>query len=221
MVSLFDDIEQKDMDQLFSCLSARRGRYKEGETILMAGEKADRVGMVLTGSVLVLSDDFWGNRTILACVEAGDLFGEAFSFGRIERLPVSVMASETTEVLFLDCDEIISACPSGCEFHSRLVRNMLRILAEKNMGLVQKINHITKRSIREKILSYLSEQAKRAGNASFILPLDRQEMADFLAVDRSALSKELGRLRDEGRISFHKNKFRLLEAETEGRAGVK
>lgn len=216
MVSLFDDIDRQEMDQLLTCLSGRWESYKEGEIILMAGEKADRVGMVRFGSVLVLSDDFWGNRTILACVETGGLFGEAFSFGRVERLPVSVMASELTEVLFLDCERIVSLCPSDCAFHGRLIRNMLRILAEKNMGLVQKISHISKRNTKEKILSYLSEQAKRAGKASFTIPLDRQGMADFLAVDRSALSKELGRLRDEGRISFHKNRFRLGGVEMDG-----
>ena len=179
----------------------------------MAGGRADQVGMVLDGSVLVFSDDFWGNRTILAHVERGGLFGEAFSFARVESLPVSVTAAEKTEVLFINCERIITVCPSACEFHNRLVRNMLKILAEKNMTLTQKIGHMGKRTTREKILSYLSEQAKKAGGESFTIPLNRQEMADYLAVDRSAMSKELGRLKEEGQISFHKNQFQLLKAE--------
>lgn len=213
MVSLFDGIEECDRNELLSCLSGRKEHYREGETILMAGERADRVGLVVSGSVLVLSDDFWGNRSIMACVGQGGLFGEAFSFGRVAHLPVSVIASQMTEVLFMDCQKIITLCPSGCEFHSRLVRNMLRILAEKNMALVQKISHMSKRTTREKILSYLSEQAKKEGDASFTIPLNRQGMADFLGVDRSAMSKELGRLREEGQISFHKNRFCLIEAD--------
>lgn len=210
MVSLFDGIENGEMEQLLLCLGGRHAIYDEGEYILLAGDRADQVGLVLSGSVLVFSDDFWGNRTILAHVERGGLFGEAFSFARVEALPVSVKAAEKTEVLFINCERIITVCPSACEFHTRLVRNMLKILAEKNMTLTQKIGHMGKRTTREKILSYLSEQAKKAGGNSFSIPLNRQEMADYLAVDRSAMSKELGRLREEGQISFHKNRFRLL-----------
>ena len=206
MVSLFDGIENGELEQLLPCLGGRRVLFDEGEYILMAG-------MVLSGSVLVFSDDFWGNRTILAHVERGGLFGEAFSFARVECLPVSVTAAEKTEVLFINCERIITVCPSACEFHNRLVRNMLKILAEKNMTLTQKIGHMGKRTTREKILSYLSEQAKKAGGESFTIPLNRQEMADYLAVDRSAMSKELGRLKEEGQISFHKNQFQLLKAE--------
>ena len=204
MVSLFDGIENGELEQLLPCLGGRRVFFDEGEYILMAGGRADQVGMVLSGSVLVFSDDFWGNRTILAHVERGGLFGEACSFARVECL---------TEVLFTNCERIITVCPSACEFHNRLVRNMLKILAEKNMTLTQKIGHMGKRTTREKILSYLSEQAKKAGGESFTIPLNRQEMADYLAVDRSAMSKELGRLKEEGQISFHKNQFQLLKAE--------
>lgn len=210
MVSLFDGIDDNDMEALLSCLSGRRVQFEDGELILMAGDRADHVGLVLSGSVLVASDDFWGNRTILAHVERGGLFGEAFSFARVDCLPVSVTAAGKTEVLFIDCDKIITVCPSACQFHNRLIRNMLKILAEKNMVLTQKIGHMGKRTTREKILSYLSEEARKAGGDSFAIPLNRQEMADYLAVDRSALSKELGRLREEGRIDFHKNRFRLL-----------
>lgn len=213
MVSLFDGIENGELEQLLPCLGGRRVRFDEGDYIFMAGGRADQVGMVLSGSVLVFSDDFWGNRTIMAHVERGGLFGEAFSFARVEALPVSVTAAEKTEVLFINCERMITVCPSACEFHNRLVRNMLKILAEKNMALTQKIDHMGKRSTREKILSYLSEQAGKAGGESFSIPLNRQEMADYLAVDRSALSKELGRLEKEGQISFHKNQFQLLKAQ--------
>lgn len=213
MVSLFDGITEQELDSLLPCLSGRREWFEEGEYILMAGERPELVGMVISGSVFVLTDDFWGNRTIMAHVEPGGLFGEAFSFAHVDSLPVHVMASEKTEVLFVNCERIITVCPSACEFHNRLVRNMLKILAEKNIALTQKIGHMGRRTTREKILSYLSEQAKRAGGDSFIIPLNRQEMADYLAVDRSALSKELSRLKNEGQISFHKNHFRLLTDE--------
>ena len=213
MVSLFDGIENGELEQLLPCLGGRRVLFDEGEYILKEGRAVREVGVVCSGAVHILRDDFWGNRTILAHVERGGLFGEAFSFARVECLPVSVTAAEKTEVLFINCERIITVCPSACEFHNRLVRNMLKILAEKNMTLTQKIGHMGKRTTREKILSYLSEQAKKAGGESFTIPLNRQEMADYLAVDRSAMSKELGRLKEEGQISFHKNQFQLLKAE--------
>ena len=177
----------------------------------MAGGRADQVGMVLSGSVLVFSDDFWGNRTIMAHVERGGLFGEAFSFARVEALPVSVTAAEKTEVLFINCERMITVCPSACEFHNRLVRNMLKILAEKNMALTQKIGHMGKRSTREKILSYLSEQAALHGSAAFSIPFDRQQLADYLCVERSAMSAVLSKLREEGVLEVERNRFRLKQ----------
>lgn len=220
MISLFDGIEEQEMEMLLSCLAGRRAYYEDGEYILLAGDKPDAVGLVVSGSVFVLSEDFWGNRTILARVERGGLFGEAFSFARVDSLPVNVVASGKAEILFVNCERIITVCPSACEFHNRLIQNMLKILAEKNITLTQKIGHMARRSTREKLLSYLSEQAKRAGTDSFAIPLNRQELADYLAVDRSAMSKELGRLKEEGQISFHKNQFRLLKAGSNGKIGA-
>ena len=171
------------------------------------------MGVVLTGSLHIVQEDFWGRRTILTHIGPGELFGEAFAFAELERLPVSAMAAEDAEVLLLDQRKIMSPCPEACGFHSDLVGNMLRILARKNVGLVQKIAHLTRRSTREKLLSYLSIRAREAGSGSFSIPFNRQELADYLAVDRSALSNELSKMRDEGILEFDRNEFELFKLE--------
>jgi CRP-like cAMP-binding protein len=169
------------------------------------------VGVVLRGDVHIMQEDYWGNRTILARVDPGGLFAEAFSCSQTDELPVSVIAVEKSDVLLVDYKRIITTCSSGCAFHSKLIRNMMQILARNNILLTQKMEHITQRTTREKLFSYLSAQAKRAGSPRFVIPFDRQELADYLSVDRSALSSELGKMRAAGILSFEKNRFEFLQ----------
>ncbi|MDL2286865.1 Crp/Fnr family transcriptional regulator, partial [Desulfococcaceae bacterium OttesenSCG-928-F15] len=207
---LFAGIDESQMESLLDCLGAVKRRYAKDEFIFVAGDKAKSVGIVLSGSVRVLQEDFWGYRGILAHIEPGGLFGEAFSCAEKDTLPVSVIASEASEILLVDYRKIVTTCSSACIFHTLLVMNMMRILAEKNILLTRKIEHLSKRSTREKLLSFLSAQAVSAKSTTIHLPFNRQELADYLCVDRSALSRELGAMQAEGLIRYEKNSFELI-----------
>ncbi|HZK33728.1 MAG TPA: Crp/Fnr family transcriptional regulator [Bacillota bacterium] len=206
---LLSGISKTDAETLLACLSAKERVYDKNDFIFSAGQQLDSIGLVVAGRVHIVKEDFWGNRTIIEQFASGDLFAEAFTYARVDTIPFSVMAVERTVILFLDHKKIAKLCPVACKFHNRLVENMLRIIAEKNMRLTQKINHLTKRTTREKLLSFLSEHAIRAASNSFNIPFNRQEMADYLSVDRSAMSNELSKMRDEGMIEFNKNLFEL------------
>lgn len=206
---LFKGIAEKELKELLKCLNAKETAYEKNEFIFRAGDKASSIGVIISGGVYVLKEDFWGNRTILAKLEEGDLFGEAFACREEEKLPVSVMAVEKSRILFVDYRRIINNCPNTCVFHASLIENMIRILAGKNVMLTQKMEHLSKRTTREKILSYLSAQAVRCGSNAFTIPFNRQELADFLCVERSAMSAELGKMHKEGLLSCEKNRFVL------------
>lgn len=208
-VSLFGDIETAEIKSLLTCLSAKTGYFKAKEAIFLAGDKAEFVGIVLSGQVQIVKEDFYGNKNIVASVETGQLFGEAFACADIKTMPVSVFAVEDCEIMLIDYRRIITTCPHNCSFHSKLIYNMLRIVANKNIMLSQKIEFISKRTTKEKLLAYLSSEAKKAGSKSFTIPYNRQELADYLSVDRSAMSAELCKLRDKGILEFDKNKFIL------------
>jgi CRP-like cAMP-binding protein len=208
---LFSDIEEADLSRLFSCLSAVQKRFEKNGFVFAADEKADSIGIVLSGAVHVLREGFWGDREILTRIEPGGLFGEAFACANVDRLPVSVMAAEESEILLVNCKRIFMSCPSVCSFHAVLIRNLTRVLAEKNVTLTQKLEHVTRRTTRDKLLSYLSEQAKLAGGKVFDIPFNRQELADYLSVDRSAMSAELSRMRDENLLRWHRNHFELCD----------
>lgn len=206
--TLFCGIGEDELSAMLSCLDAAERFYPKGSCLLYAGDTFSRMGVVLSGSVLLLREDFWGNRTILAKAEAGEMFGETYAaLGCASS--VSVTAAEDCSVLSLDVQKILTPCSSSCSFHSHLIRNLLSAVAEKNLQLTQKLQITSQRTLREKILSYLSAQSQLAKSPSFVIPFSRQQLADYLAVDRSALSSALGKLRDEGVLTFHRNRFYL------------
>ena len=207
---LFMGISENDMRSLLGCLNAKESSIKKGEGIFSAGDRPEYVGIVLSGSVHVVQEDYFGNRTILTAVQPGGLFCETFSAAEAAVLPVSVLAYSDCEILLIDCRRMLTTCSSSCAFHSRLTRNFMKVVASKNIALTQKIEHITKKSVRERVLSYLSECALAEGSNSFSIPFDRQGLADYLSVERSALSNTLSKMRDDGIIEFEKNRFVLL-----------
>lgn len=206
---LFINIKEQDLGTMLNCLSARARTYEKSEFIFNEGESISKIGIVLSGSVNIIKEDFWGNRSIISQIESGDLFGESFTFSDTNKVPITAISNEKTDILFIDYTKIISTCSNACDFHTELIRNMLKILANKNIMLTQKIDHLTRHSTREKLLSYLSEQSRRFESSSFTIPFNRQELADYLSVDRSAMSNELCKMRDEGLISFDKSNFTL------------
>lgn len=165
---------------------------------------------VLAGRVHIVKEDIWGNQNLLAEVSQGDLLAEAVVCAGLEKFPVSAVAVEDTEALFIDYRRIITSCRAACAFHSRLIENMLHILAKKNIRLLDKLEHITKRTTRDKVLSYLAAQAKQTHGKTCDIPFNRRQLADYLSVERSALSAELSKMREAGLIAFHKNHFELL-----------
>ena len=169
------------------------------------------MGVVLTGEVQTLREDLDGNRSILAAAGPGQLFGEVFACAQLDRLPVTVIASADSRILQLACRRIIETCSQSCIFHSQLIHNLLKIVARKNLMLNQKIDFISRRTTREKLMAYLTAQAKAADSRIFSIPYNRQELADYLGVERSAMSAELGKLKKEGTIDFHRNHFTLKD----------
>lgn len=211
--ALFQGIEPNEMEPLLHCMSATQKSYAKGDTIYRIGEPIRSVGLVTSGLIHLVKDDFWGNRSILAEVACGELFGETYACVPSEPLGVSVIATKPTEVLFLDIRKILTVCSSACGFHTRLIHNLLSVLAQKNLLLTKKMEHITKRNTREKLLSYLSSESLKKGSSIFEIPFNRQQLAEYLSVDRSAMSNELSKLREEGILEFHKNKFQLKTRE--------
>lgn len=209
---LFLGIRGEELGEMLNCLNARSAAYPKQEILLLQGQPAAEMGMVLSGSIQIIKEDFGGNRTILAELGPGELFAESFACARVRRLPVTAAASSDSEVLWMDYRRVVSTCPSACPYHTKLIENMLAILASKNLLLNQKIEHLSKHTTREKLLSYLSDQAARRGETEFDIPFNRQELADYLCVDRSALSAELSRMQREGLLHYHRSHFIFPES---------
>ncbi len=207
---MFSGVGDDEIISMLSCLGARLQTYKKGEYILRQGEHLSDITVLVKGNLHIQNDDYWGNRSILGQIVVGEMFGEAYVAPESGALLNDVVAVEDSDVIFFDVKRIITTCPSACRFHAMVVQNMFFAISEKNRKLVQKLGHISKRSTREKLLSYLSQEAKRHSSSSFTIPFNRQQLADFLSVDRSAMSNELCKMRDEGLLEFEKNQFSLL-----------
>ena len=208
--SLFDGIRAVELQGMLGCLGARQRQVKKGQTILREGDPTDFVGVVLTGAVQLLREDYYGNRSILAHIGPTQLFGESYAFSGAKALPVSVVAEEESHIVLLDSRRITSCCSNACEFHNQVIFNLLHLVATKNLLLHQKIQITAKRTTREKLMTYLLLQAKLNNSHTFTIPYDRQALADYLEVDRSGLSAEISKLRKEGILESEKNRFRLL-----------
>jgi len=205
---LFRGIAFDDFERMFGCLSARTARYKKDDTILLTGDEVGYVGLILSGSLQIIKEDLNGNRTIIAELSVSELFGETFACAGISRSPVTIQAVEDVELLCIDYQKITRSCTAACPFHSKLIENMLSLIAQKNLMLNQKIEILSRRSTREKLLCFFDFQ--RGVAQKFTVPFNREEMAHYLCVDRSAMSHELGKMRDEGLLKFQKNTFELL-----------
>lgn len=207
---LFDEIADDHLLKMLTCLGARVIAFDKKYTILLEGSAADHIGIVLSGAVQVVQVDYDGNRSILSELGPSELFAEAFACAQVRAIPVSVIASEACEVMLIDCKHILHTCSNSCGFHQQLIYNLMKDLATKTLQFHQRIEVTSKRSTREKLLTYLTIRAKQTGSRRFEIPFDRQELADYLEVDRSGLSAEIGKLRREGILESHKRHFELL-----------
>lgn len=207
---LFAGVIEEEISAMLSCLGARLETFKKGEYVLRQGEHLSDIVVLVVGNLHIKNDDYWGNRSILGQIAVGDMFGEAYVAPESGALLNDVVAIEDSSVIFFDVKRILTTCSSACRFHAMVVQNLFFAISEKNRKLVQKLGHMSKRSTREKLISYLSEEAKKQTSSTFTIPFNRQQLADFLSVDRSAMSNELCKMRDEGLIEFEKNNFKLL-----------
>lgn len=214
---LFDEISPSDCTLLFDCLGCRIREYTKDCRIRLEGDLAGNVGTVIDGSVNMYKEDIWGNRTLLSYMKAGDVFGEAFSFSDVspEREGISFITASPSLILFLPANRILHPCTNSCPFHYQLSKNMFAMISVKNRRLMERIEVSSQGSVREKILAFLSIEAQRQGKSTFRLPLRRTEMAEYLCVNRSAMSRELTALKNEGAIDFDKDYFTLRIADPE------
>ena len=207
---LFSGVGEEDIASLLSCLGARKKEYKKGEYILREGEHISDIFILVEGKIHIQKDDYWGNRSILSVISVGEMFGEGYAAPESGALLNDVVAVEDSSVIFFDVKRILTTCSSACRFHNMIVQNMFFAISDKNRKLVQKLGHMSGRTTRAKLISYLSEEAKRQGSSAFTVPFNRQQLADYLCVERSAMSNELCKMRDEGMIKFEKSRFELL-----------
>ncbi len=208
---LFHGVKENEIRNVLSCLGAREKAYQKNEIIFRAGSTVHEAGLVLSGSVNIVVPFYRGNSHIFGHVKKGMLFAENYAAIAGRELLCDVMAAEPSEILFLDLRKILTTCENACAFHQRLIHNLLRISAQKCLDLSNRMIHTAPKSTRERLLSYLSEQAAINGSAHFSIPFNRQQLADYLAVDRSAMSHELSKMQKDGLITFRKSEFTLNE----------
>jgi CRP-like cAMP-binding protein len=206
---LFVDINESDISSVLNCISYKISKFSNKQTIFCEGQTINTIGLVLSGSVLITQTDFWGNQSIISRFLPGELFGEGFAFGDNPPLSVNVISADDSEIMFFDCNKITTVCQFACGFHNTLIKNLLAIIAKNNVTLAVKLQCLSQRSTRGKLLSYLSNESKKQGHLSFSVPYNRQQLADYLSVDRSAMSNELSKMCAEGILEYHKNLFKL------------
>ena len=209
--AMFDGIDREDLRSLMHCLQARTVTVRKGAPVFLEGDPAGFVGIVLEGAVQLVRDEYYGDRTVIAHAQTGEVFGEAFACAGVQTMPISAYALQNTVVLMLSFGKMLSVCSNACPFHNRLVKNMMQLVARRNLELSGKIRIMSRKTTKAKLMEYLSEQAKRSGNNEFTIPFDRQALADYLGVERSAMSAELSKLKRDGNLETKGSWFRLLK----------
>ena len=210
---LFQGMSEGDIQSILKCLGTEEKHFPKGSIIYHTGQIVTSLGVVLSGAVCIENDDIWGNKSILAYIGPGEVFAETYACISEEPLMVNVVAAEICDILFINTRRLLNPCSGNCSYHNKVIRNLLTISAQKNLNLSNRIFHTSSKSIRGRLLSYLSFQATRQGVYEFSIPFNRQQLADYLNVDRSALSNELSKMQKEGILSYQKNHFRLYKKE--------
>ena len=207
---LFRSISPEELTEIQALQCMRRRAYAKGETLFHSGDLIHEMGIVLSGNIHIATVDLWGDKTILQNISTGQSFAETYVLCH-EPLMVDVICADDAEILLIDINTLLREENQQMIWYAKLYRNLLLISLQKNMALSNRIFCTASKTVRGRLLSYFSFQSVRAGSAQFTIPFDRQQMADYLNLDRSALSKELGKMRKEGLIEFHKNHFTLKQ----------
>lgn len=207
---MFDGIQPEERKAMLGCIGYHIGRFRKGDIVAFEAENIQHIGIVLSGAVDMIKEDLWGNKTMLVRSRRNEIFGETFACGSDNLSVVTFLVSEDADVLFLPFNRVMHSCTMACRFHHRLIENMVHIIADKNRDLMRKVEVVSKRTIREKLLAYLSIQAQIQESRYFEIPLGRIELAEYLCVDRSALTRELAKMKEDGLIDYDRNCFRML-----------
>lgn len=210
-VDLFKGIAEPDLMLMLGCLEPKLAEYKKNDYLTIAGEKLESIGIILEGEAVVVKENAAGNRVVMDLLKPGDIFGEVVVFTEDAVWPGSVIAQETCKALFIPRQKIIGQCHKLCHWHREIIQNMLKILSEKALHLNKKVEYLTIKSMRGKIAAFLLEQYRRTGKTTFVLPLNRNEMADFLNVSRPSMCREMRRMKEEGVIDYHLASVRIRE----------
>ena len=206
---LFRGMIPNDIESLLTCMNAQVKSYSKGDIVFNVGDYVKAMGLVLSGSVYIENDDMWGNKSILDKIGPGQIFAETYACVPGEPLMINVVANEKTDILFLNTEHMLTTCTDACAFHSKVIRNMLEIASQKSLNLSRRILHTSSKTIRGRLLSYLSFQSTKQGVQEFDIPFNRQQLADYLSIDRSAMSNELSKMQKDGLIVVDKNHFIL------------
>ena len=208
---LFNGITTSDLTGMLKCLNAKSVEFSKGDSIFLEGDPAQFVGVVLDGAIQILQEDYYGNRSVLTILEPGELFAEVFSCAGLNAIPVRAIEKKKSTVLLLNCQQMFTVCGNACRFHSQLLQNLLKVMAMKNLAMTQKIRYMSQKTTKDKLTAFLLDQAKQNDSSEFVIPYDRQALADYLGVERSAMSVELSKLKKNGQIDTKGSWFRLLE----------
>lgn len=208
---LFDGIDVNDLSVMMGCLKPRICEYKKDEYIAIAGDKFESVGILLTGEAAIIKENVEGNRIVMAILQPGDMFGEMVVFSSNSIWPSTVVAQQDCKVFFLSKNKIIGQCERICPWHRTLILNMLKTVSERALTLNKKVEYLTIKSMRGKISVFLLDQYKKTGKTTFVLPMNRNDMADFLNVSRPSMSREMSRMKDEGIIDYHLSTFKIKD----------
>lgn len=207
---LFKGVQRDDISGVLKCLEVKIKEYRKGETVFLQGDAVNFFGVVLEGSIQIIRNDYYGNRSIVTTAMPSQLFAETFAFAKASTVPLSAWASGDSTVMFINPEKIIGQCSMACTFHSRIISNLIKVMAGKNLAINKKLEIVSKRTTRDKLMTYLFLTSQELGTKSFTVPLNRQELADYLEVDRSGLSAEIGKLKKEGKLFCRRSEFTIL-----------
>lgn len=208
---LFQGMEPKEIEEMLGCIGGKIQVFKKKASLLMAGDAVDSMGILLKGKIQIIHEDITGNRRLLEELGPGDIFAETMACLGLRHSPFSAIAAEDGEALFIPFGQMLKTCSSACDFHNRLIKNMMHLMAEKNWFLQKKVELLSLRTTREKLMRFFLNQGRKAGSLTFTLPFSRAEMADFLSVDRSAMCRELGKMQKDGLIAVDRRTVRILK----------
>ncbi|MFA5571381.1 MAG: Crp/Fnr family transcriptional regulator [Sphaerochaetaceae bacterium] len=208
---LFAELSESELPHMLNCLNARQKEIESGVFIIRERERVEDVGVVLKGKIMVITEDIFGNRSINAKLGPGDLFGQVAASREGSTSPVSVITDTDCTIMWLSFSTLVRPCEKACAFHSRVIENMMGVLSQRNLLMSRKLAILSQRTTRDKLLAFLSWQSQDQGSNDVVIPYTREELADFLCVNRSALSREISLMVEDGLIQTKRNHFIIYE----------